>query len=235
MHRWTWCVCNCELNRSLITSSTGKWCGQLPPACQTVLTRWAMIGVDMSCGVGQATTQHHFVEMYTSLCVHFNDWCSEHLKAGQPRSRAAVFWGNLLAISISAFLAKQMESVEIWDHQYHQFTRLVSKDLSRSSSSWRSKSLCSTRHIPEKVGKFKPVLLQQCQDSVLWSHYNWSKQSSQFQQVPGFTLRFTLAFCQESFEANLKDPPKAGYILWFEPWWASGCAVWFVGNGCKSK
>lgn len=112
-----------------------------------------MIG-DMSCGVGQATTQHHFVEMYTSLCVHFNDWCSEHLKAGH--------------ISISAFLAKQMESVEIWDHQ---FTRLVSKDLSRSSSSWRSKSaksLCSTRHIPEKVGKFKPVLLQQCQDSVLW-------------------------------------------------------------------
>jgi len=31
----------------------------------------------------KATTQHHFVEMYTSLCVHFNDWCSEHLKVGK--------------------------------------------------------------------------------------------------------------------------------------------------------
>lgn len=30
----------------------------------------------------KATTQHHFIEMYTELCVHLNDWFSEHIKVG---------------------------------------------------------------------------------------------------------------------------------------------------------
>jgi len=73
--------------------------------CECGISKEAHLKILMTEVFEKATTQHHFVEMYTSLCVHFNDWCSEHLK----------------------------------------------------------------------VGKFKPVLLQQC---------------------------------QESFEANLKDPPK---------------------------
>jgi hypothetical protein len=30
----------------------------------------------------KATTQHHFIEMYTLLCVSLNDWFSEHIKVG---------------------------------------------------------------------------------------------------------------------------------------------------------
>eukprot|EP00913_Durusdinium_trenchii_P035414 g33140.t1 len=73
--------------------------------CECGISKEAHLKILMTEVFEKATTQHHFIEMYTNLCVHFNDWCSEHLK----------------------------------------------------------------------VGKFKPVLLQQC---------------------------------QESFEANLKDPPK---------------------------
>ncbi|CAE8594521.1 unnamed protein product, partial [Polarella glacialis] len=30
----------------------------------------------------KATTQHHFVPMYTSLCVHLSEWFSQHVKVG---------------------------------------------------------------------------------------------------------------------------------------------------------